>query len=46
MATEGGQILKPNGKLTNPLERHGPGVTDTYLISKNQWGQQINGVRV
>lgn len=34
MATEGGQIVKPNGKLTHPthpLERHGPDVTDTYL---------------
>lgn len=34
MAAEGGQIVKPSGKLTNPthpLERHGPDVTDTYL---------------
>lgn len=34
MATDGAQIVKPNGKFTNtthPLERHGPHVTDTHL---------------
>ncbi len=36
-ATEGDRVVKPNGKLTkptHPLAKHGPDVTDEYLITR------------
>jgi len=38
-ATEGARLVKPNGKLTkptHPLERHGPNVSDEFVINRVQ----------
>ena len=38
-ATEGARVVKPNGKLTkptHPLERHGPDVSDQFVIDRVQ----------
>jgi len=38
-ATEGARLVKPNGKLTkptHPLERHGPNVSDEFIINRVQ----------
>ncbi|NBF08446.1 DUF637 domain-containing protein [Pseudomonas sp. Fl4BN1] len=47
-STEGSQVVKPNGKLSNPthpLEKHGPDASDAYLKDRVQ-NELINSNRI